>query len=59
MNKRKLRRKIAEDVLDKMNDLHICPNERDIILNVILGSKDRYLWERHCIADCSIKNCLV
>ena len=57
MKKRKLRRKIADDVLNKMNDMNTCPNERDTILNVILSSKDRYSWERHCMTDCSIETC--
>lgn len=59
MNKRKLRRKIANRVEDKMGYLATCPNERDIILNMIFSKKDRYPWKQHCTDDCRHFNCEV
>lgn len=58
MKKRKLRKKIARRVSDKMGYLHTCPNERDIILNIILSSKDMYKWNIHCKIDCPNKECV-
>lgn len=57
MKKKKIRKKIAEQVLKKINELKICPNERDIILNIILPKKDNYIWYIHCDEDCTHKNC--
>ena len=57
MNKRKLRRKIANRVADKMAYLNTCPNERDIILNIILSKKDIFDWDLHC-NKCNNKDCV-
>jgi len=56
MNKRKLRKKIANRVADKMMYMNTCPNERDIILNIILSKKDIFKWHVHC-SECNHKNC--
>ena len=56
MSKRKLRKKIAEQIADKMMYMNTCPNERDIILNIILSKKDRFKWHIHC-NECHNKNC--
>ena len=56
MNKRKLRRKIANQVADKMMYMNTCLNERDIILNIILSKKDTFKWHIHC-SECNNKNC--
>ena len=56
MNKRKLRKKIANQVADKMMYMNTCPNERDIILNIILSKKDIFKWDLHC-DKCNHKNC--
>lgn len=49
------RKKIAVEVEDKMCDLGTCPNERDIILNII-APKD-HKRERHCGTDCWNADC--
>ena len=55
--KRKLRRKIADRLSEKMGYLCTCPNERDVILNIVLSKKDKYAWESHCKKDCWRKDC--
>lgn len=55
--KRKLRKKIADRLSNKMVYLNSCPNERDIILNIVLSKKDRYAWVSHCTKDCWHKDC--
>ena len=59
MNKRKLKRKIALRVEDKMYHMGICPNTRDTILNMIFSKKDRFHWKTHCSTDCSHIDCSV
>lgn len=55
--KRKLRKKLAKQVSNKMDHMCTCANERDIILNIILPKKDRYSWTIHCDTDCEDKTC--
>lgn len=58
MGKKKLRRKIAEEVQEKMYYLNTCPNERDMILNIILPKEDRISPSyRHCRKDCASTTC--
>lgn len=57
MGKKKLRRKIAQEVQEKMYYLNTCPNERDLILNIILPKKDRISSYRHCKRDCTSTTC--
>lgn len=56
MKEKKLRRKIASAVENKMMYMCTCPNEADIILNIILPKKDRYHWDLHC-KGCSHTSC--
>ena len=58
MKKKKLRRKIAADVENKMMYMGTCPNEANIILNIILPKKDRIPWKLHC-EGCSHTSCPV
>ena len=51
------RKKIAEAVEDKMDYLRTCPNERDMILNIIAPKDYKKLLESHCGIDCWKKNC--
>ena len=55
--KKKIRRKIAKQVEEKMYYLKSCPNERDMILNIILPKKDRTLFYSHCRRDCPSTAC--
>lgn len=57
MGEKKLRRKIAKQVEEKMYYLKSCPNERDMILNIILPKKDRTPFYSHCRKDCSSTTC--
>ena len=57
MGKKKLRRKIAQQVENKMYYLNTCPNERDIILNIILPKEDRLPFYSHCRKDCLNTTC--
>lgn len=57
--KRKLRKKLAKQVSDKMGYMCTCANERDMILNIILPKEDRYSWTIHCYTDCENKTCTV
>lgn len=57
MGKKKLRRKIAQEVQEKMYYLKSCPNERDMILNIILPKEDRLLLYSHCRKDCLDTTC--
>lgn len=57
MGEKKLRRKIAKQVEEKMYYLKSCPNERDIILNIILPKEDRLPLCSHCRKDCSSTTC--
>ena len=57
MDKKKLRRKIAKQVEEKMYYLKSCPNERDIILNIILPKEDRIPFYSHCRRDCPSTTC--
>ena len=58
MSKKKdLRRKIAKQVEEKMYYLKSCPNERDIILNIILPKEDRISFYSHCKRDCLDTTC--
>lgn len=57
MGEKKLRRKIAKQIKDKMYYLNSCPNERDIILNIILPKEDRLLLYSHCRRDCPSTTC--
>lgn len=57
MSKKKLRRKIAKQVKDKMYYLNSCPNERDIILNIILPKEDKISFHSHCKRDCLDTTC--
>ena len=52
MGEKKLRRKIAKQVKDKMYYLNSCPNERDMILNIILPKEDKIPFHSHCKKDC-------
>ena len=58
MNKKKLRRKLAKRLSNKMGYMGTCPNERDIILNIVLPKKDRYTKIIHCNTDCWNTDCL-
>lgn len=55
--KEKIRRKIAKRVEEKMYYLNTCPNERNIILNMIRPKKDRTPFYSHCRRDCSSATC--
>lgn len=55
--KKKIRRKIAKQVEEKMYYLKSCPNERDIVLNMIRPKKDRTLFYSHCRKDCLDTTC--
>lgn len=55
--KKDLRRKIAKQVEEKMYYLKSCPNERDMILNIILPKKDRLPLYSHCRKDCLDTTC--
>lgn len=55
--KKDLRRKIAKQVEEKMYYLKSCPNERDMILNIILPKEDRLPLYSHCRKDCSSTTC--
>ena len=58
MSKKKdLRRKIAKQVQEKMHYLKSCPNERDMILNIILPKEDRLPPYSHCKKDCLDTTC--
>lgn len=57
MGEKKLRRKIAKQIKDKMYYLNSCPNERDIILNIILPKEDRIPFYSHCRRDCPSTTC--
>lgn len=57
MKKRKLRKKIARDVVDKMERTYNCRNAIDIVANIILSKKDRYIWNSHCNGDCEDRSC--
>lgn len=58
MSKKKdFRRKIAKQVEEKMYYLNSCPNERDIILNIILPKEDRLPLYSHCKKDCLDTTC--
>lgn len=58
MGKKKLRRKIAQEVQEKMYYLNTCPNKRDLILNIILPKEDRITPSyRHCRKDCTSTTC--
>ena len=52
---KKLRKKIAKQVADKMYYMNTCLNERDIILGIIC--KDREFVEPHCFTDCTNVEC--
>lgn len=54
---RELRKEIAEKVSEKMNYLHTCLNERDMILSIISPKDYPYVKENHCNTDCRDKNC--
>lgn len=55
--KKKIRRKIAKRVENKMYQMCSCPNEINIILNIILPKKDRYPFTIHCNTDCGHTDC--
>ena len=55
--KKKIRRKIAKQVEEKMYYLKSCPNERDMILNIILPKENRLPLYSHCRKDCSSITC--
>ena len=57
MNKKKLRRKIANNLRHKMMHMGTCPNELDTILNIVLPKKDRYPKPIHCNTDCWNSDC--
>lgn len=58
MSKKKdLRRKIAKQVEEKMYYLKSCPNEKDMILNIILPKEDRLPLYSHCRKDCLDTTC--
>lgn len=57
MDKKKLKRKIAQEVQEKMCYLNSCPNERDMILNIILPKEDRLPSYCHCRKDCTSTTC--
>lgn len=52
---KKLRKKIAKQVADKMYYMSACLNERDIILGII--RKDREFVGPHCFTDCTNVEC--
>ena len=56
MKEKKLRRKIAKQVENKMVYMGACPNEQNIILNIILPKEDRIPWKLHC-PGCSHTSC--
>ena len=49
---RKIRKKVAKELSNKLAYICTCPNERDIIMNVVLARKDKYAWTTHCPCDC-------
>lgn len=51
------RKKIAEAVEDKMGYLGTCPNEKEIILNIIAPQDYKRKGISHCITDCWNKSC--
>ena len=55
--KKKIRRKIAKRVEEKMYYLNTCLNERNIILNMIRPKKDRTSFYSHCKRDCPSTTC--
>ena len=57
MGEKKLRRKIAQEVQENMYYLKSCPNEKDIILNIILPKEDRLPVYSHCRKDCLDATC--
>lgn len=57
MGEKKLRRKIAKQVEEKMYYLKSCPNERDMVLNIILPKEDRLPLYPHCRKDCLDTTC--
>ena len=58
MSKKKdLRRKIAKQVEEKMYYLKSCPNERDMILNIILPKEDRLPLYSRCRKNCLDTTC--
>lgn len=54
---RNYRRKIAEEVEDKMNCLGTCPNEKDIILSIIAPEDYNRKGLLHCGTDCWNDQC--
>ena len=55
---RKIRKKIADRVWEKMAYMNECPNSRDIICNIILHKEDKYEWKLHCDTDCWETGCV-
>ena len=56
---RELRKQIAEKVSEKMNYLHTCLNERDMILSIISPQDYPYVKENHCNTDCRNESCVL
>lgn len=54
---RKLRKKIADAVDDKMDYMHCCPNERDTYLHIIAPDDYPRIKGIHCNTDCYNKDC--
>ena len=54
-NEGEIRVKIAEEVKEKMMYMGTCLNERDIILDIILGR--RIPRDLHCNTDCKDDEC--
>ena len=54
-NEGEIRVKIAEEVEEKMMYMGTCLNERDIILDIILGK--RIPRDLHCNTDCKDDEC--
>lgn len=52
------RKKIAEAVEDKMGYMGTCPNEREIILNIIAPKDYKRSSELHCGTDCWNVECV-
>ena len=58
---KKLRKEIANDVFEKMVDMSSCPNERDIVIDIIENGErttSGTSGKTHCSTDCPITTCL-
>ena len=54
-NEALIRQSIADEVEKKMDELHCCPNEREIYLGIIKNEATHY--PLHCDSDCPYTYC--